>query len=45
MSYGNEAEGTTADVTRDFLIEDGTRLYISGVIERAGVGNSNFGGD
>ena len=42
VSYNDEE--TIAGATRDRLIEDDTRLYKSGVNDRTGVENSNFGG-
>ncbi len=45
VSYDEEEEEeTSVDATRDRLIDDGTRLYKSGVNDRTGVENSNLGG-
>ena len=39
-----DAVDANAGVIRDRFIDDGTRLYKSGVIDRTGVENSNFVG-
>jgi len=44
VSYEKEDEETSVAATRDRLIDDGTRLYKSGVNDRTGVENSNLGG-
>jgi hypothetical protein len=41
VSYEEE---TSVGATRERLIDDGIRLYKSGVNDRTGVENSNFGG-
>lgn len=38
----NKDEGPSAGVIRDRLIDDGNRLYKSGVVDRIGVENSSL---